>query len=132
MFYINGYNEALWSILKEDYSFIYVILAIIFQALSGVCSKYASTSIDNHSLISIVSNIFYIASIICLIIQAFVWQMSLRQYDLSFIYPFISLVNFVILFLSYILFNESITVTNILGLLIISAGIYLLSRSVNA
>jgi multidrug transporter EmrE-like cation transporter len=113
---------------KRDYSFIYIILAIIFQALSGVCSKYASASLDNHSVLSIVTNIFYIVSIICLMIQAFVWQMSLRHYDLSFAYPFISLVNFVILFLSYILFNESITVANVVGLLVISAGICLLSR----
>ena len=114
--------------LKHDYTFIYIILAIIFQALSGVCSKYASASLANHSILSIVTNIFYIASIICLINQAFVWQMSLRHYDLSFVYPFVSLVNFVILFLSYVLFHESITIANIAGLLVISAGIYLMSR----
>ena len=62
------------------------------------------------------------------VLQAIVWQQALMHYPLSFAYPFMSLVNFVILLSSAILFGEGITITNIIGLVLISIGITMLSR----
>ncbi len=112
----------------EKYAFIFIILAILFQALSAIFNKYAAISLVDATLILIISNVFYVLKMICLILQAFVWQMALKSYDLSFAYPFMSLVNFVILLSALFIFNEGITATNVLGLLAISAGIYFLAR----
>lgn len=110
------------------YYFIYIILAVLFQALSGIMSKYAAIGLSGHEILSLTTNVFYISSIGCLLLQAIVWQQALKHYNLSFAYPFISLVNFVILFSSAILFNESITIANIAGLALISLGVLMLSR----
>ena len=75
-----------------------------------------------------VTNIFFLLSLVCLILQALIWQQALLHYKLSYAFPFMSLVNFVVLFLSAILFDESITVYNILGLIIISIGIITISQ----
>jgi multidrug transporter EmrE-like cation transporter len=114
--------------IRHSYAFIYVFFAIIFQASSGILAKYAAVSLNDVALIFLVTNAFYLSSLLCLALQAIVWQMALKHYDLSFIYPFISLVNFIILVSSYLLFNESITFANIAGLVIISCGVCLLSR----
>jgi multidrug transporter EmrE-like cation transporter len=114
--------------IMKNYSFVYILLAVVFQSTSGIFSKVASASINHFSLLLIISNVFYIMSIVCLVLQSLVWQMALKHYDLSFAYPFMSIVNFVVLISSYYLFNESITIYNILGLLIISAGIYLITK----
>jgi multidrug transporter EmrE-like cation transporter len=64
-----------------------------------------------------------------MLFQAVVWQQALIHFPLSFAYPFMSLYNFVILIASVILFNEGITISNIIGLGIISVGIAMFSSS---
>lgn len=63
-----------------------------------------------------------------MVFQALVWQQALKHYPLSLAYPFMSIVNFVILIASAVLFSEGITIENIIGLLLISIGIAVLSR----
>jgi multidrug transporter EmrE-like cation transporter len=115
-------------VAHKKYAFIFIILAIFFQALSAIFNKYAAISLADVTILLIVSNVFYVLKMICLILQAFVWQVALKTYDLSFAYPFMSLVNFIILFSALFIFNEGITAANVVGLLAISAGIYFLAR----
>ena len=111
-------------------NFFFIILAILFQATSGILAKYASMTPSSLTIIVIMSNIYYMASLGCIFLQAIVWQQALKHYDLSFAYPFMSLVNFVILIMSYILFNEKITIFNIVSLILISIGIYIISKDI--
>ena len=114
--------------MKGQY-FLFIIVAILLQSSGGIFGKYAALSLYAPSLIGIVTNIFYIFCLICLLFQAIVWQQALIHYPLSFAYPFMSLYNFVILMASVILFNEGITFSNIIGLGIISGGIAIFSSS---
>lgn len=116
--------------MKNLRYFSFIILAIAFQSLSGIFGKYAALSLATPSLIGIVTNAFYIFSLGCLFLQAIVWQQALRHFPLSVAYPFLGLVNFVVLFFSAILFHEGISLTNIIGLVLISLGIALLSREI--
>jgi len=115
--------------MKLKLSFIFIILSILFQAASGIFGKYASLTTEGFNLLTIVTNIFYLLSIACLVFQAIFWQQALIRYPLSFAYPFISLVNFVVLILSYILFQEDINTNNIFGLILISSGITILASN---
>ena len=107
--------------------FSFIILSIAFQSLGGIFGKYAALSLPAPSLIGIMTNTFYILSLGFLVLQAIVWQQALIHFPLSVAYPFMSLVNFVILFASAILFHEGITLANIMGLVLISVGIAVLS-----
>ena len=108
-----------------------IALSVLLQAGSGICGKYAA--IYNHgSLLSTVFNAFYIFSLLFLVLQAFTWQLALVHYPVSYAFPFLSIVNFVILAASAVLFGEEITVYNIAGLILISLGIYLLSSDAEA
>lgn len=109
-------------------SFVFILLSIVFQSLNGIFSKYAATGIEEVSLFTIITNAFYLLALVCLFLQALVWQQALHRYPLSFAYPFMSLMNFVVLFASALLFHEGITPFNIAGLVLISLGITVLSR----
>ena len=116
--------------MKNLRSFHFIILSIALQSLSGIFTKYAALSLPAPSFIGIVTNTFYILSLGCLFLQAVVWQQALRHFPLSVAYPFMGLVNFVVLFSSAILFQEGITSANIVGLLLISVGIVMLSHEI--
>ena len=115
--------------MKPCFNFIFIALSILFQAASGIFGKYASMTIDRLTIFAVISNIFYLLSLCCMVLQAIVWQQALKHYCLSYAYPFISLVNFIILFSSFYLFNESITIMNVIGLVVISIGICAHSRN---
>lgn len=119
-----------WSYnMKLNLNFNFIIFSILFQASSGIFGKYAALSTEKFNLLATITNVFYLLSIVCLILQAIFWQQALVHYPLSFAYPFISLVNFVVLILSYFLFQENISNNNILGLILISCGITILARN---
>jgi multidrug transporter EmrE-like cation transporter len=112
-------------------SFIFIIISILFQACGGICGKYASMTINNSPL-ALISSPFYFAALGFIVLQAIFWQQALKNYPLSFAYPLMSLVNFVVLFSAFFLFGEIVTIYNILGLIIISIGIFILVQERNA
>jgi multidrug transporter EmrE-like cation transporter len=119
--------------MKNGRYFSFIILSVVFQSASGIIGKYATLSMSPApSPIEIITNSFYILALGCLILQALVWQQALRHFPLSFAYPFIGLVNFVVLFSSAVLFQEGITMANVIGLFLISGGITLLSQELGA
>ena len=114
--------------MKSRY-FIFICLSIIFQASGGTLAKLAAQTSTSFSISSILSNNYYLIALVFMLLQAIVWQQALKHYPLSFAYPMMSLVNFLILFISAFYFEEQITVFNIVGLTIISFGVLLLSQS---
>jgi multidrug transporter EmrE-like cation transporter len=118
--------------LKNRLKFGYVVICILLQSFSGIFGKYAALTTGNFNLLMTIANVFYILSILCLILQAIFWQRALIHYPLSFAYPFMSLVNFIILISSHFLFEEIVSINNIFGLMIISGGIMVLARNSGA
>ncbi|OPX65133.1 MAG: 4-amino-4-deoxy-L-arabinose-phosphoundecaprenol flippase subunit ArnE [Methanoregula sp. PtaU1.Bin006] len=116
--------------MSRNFYIIFIILSILFQAFSGIFGKYAALSLIPSGPLAIFSNSFYLLSIGCMILQAIVWQVALTQYDISLVYPFQSITMIVVLFLSFQLFGETISVFNITGIAIIFMGIYFLSREI--
>lgn len=108
--------------------FSFILLSIAFQALGGIFGKYAALSLPALSLMGILTNVFYLLGLVCLLIQAIVWQQALRYYPLSVAYPCMSLISFVILFAAAFLFDEQITLPNLLGLMLVTTGIFVLFR----
>ncbi len=113
--------------MKSNFNFIFIILCILLQSTGSIFGKYAAMAIEGLNFLNVLTNIFYLLSITCLILQAIFWQQALMHYRLSFAYPFMSLVNFVVLIPSYFLFKEGISINNIFGLILISSGITILA-----
>lgn len=91
-------------------------------------AKIGASNISlNNFNISQVFNVFIIVSFICLLVRGLVWLVLMRMFDLAFIYPFVSVSYILILIVSYLLFNEVITVGKIAGSCLISFGVFCIS-----
>jgi len=110
-----------------------LIISILIQAFGAVCTKYAAGLAPSSTVFGINTTLI----IYCIILggmglQVFFWQAALRYYSLSFAYPFRSLVSFIVLLAAFFLFQESVTLFNVVGLIIISMGIFYLVRDEEA
>lgn len=106
-----------------------LILSIFIQAFGAICAKYAADLGPSDLVLGIrVDFIVYLIILLSMGLQVIFWQYALKYYPLSFAYPFRSLVSFVVLFSAVLLFNETITLMNILGLTVITVGVFYLTR----
>ncbi len=112
--------------MKHKFYFIFIILSLLFQSMTAVFGKYASLSLGSFTLHNILSNYYYLLSILCLGSQAICWQFALKKFDLFWAYLFMSGIFIVILIVSHFIFREDVTLNNILGALVIMAGIIVL------
>lgn len=122
------FPQKVKKIISTPY-FGYLVFSIIIQTIGAIGAKYAIINLEYfHFLIipgSLVLAMFLLAT---MGLQAIVWQKALIFYPLSFAYPFRSLINFTVLISAFIFFNESITALNVIGLSVITIGIYILVR----
>lgn len=65
----------------------------------------------------------------CYVISVVVWIMALSRVEVSIAYPMLSIGYVVNAFLAWWLFGETVTMTRILGILIIIVGVYLVAKS---
>jgi multidrug transporter EmrE-like cation transporter len=94
--------------------------------MTAIFGKYASLSVGAFTVHNIVTNHYYLLSILCLGLQAVCWQFALKEYDLFWAYLFMSGIYIVIPAASYFIFRESVSLHNIIGSLVIMAGIIIL------
>lgn len=98
---------------------ILLSLSLIIQSLSSVFIKYAGT----YETLSKEFLFFYLMAIGCLGVFAIMWQFLLEMIPLTTAYLRKGILYVLILFWSVILFKEQVTLNNILGSIIIIAGI---------
>lgn len=99
-----------------------LLVTIFLQSFSFLSIKYSTLQTG------IISLLFLGFAIGFLGLRAILWQYLLRIADLSHVYPFAALVQPLILIYAVVLFNETVTPTNIAGLLVMLAGVYFMSR----
>jgi multidrug transporter EmrE-like cation transporter len=106
-----------------------LILSILIQAFGAICTKYAADSNPTDVFLGLpLEFIIYFIILGGMGLQVIVWQYALKYYSLSFAYPFRSLVSFIVLFSAFLLFHESISLMNLLGLSIITIGVFYLVK----
>lgn len=117
----------LYKIRKYEI-YLILIVSVIFQSFSFLLSKLAANEIGEFTLFTVILNKYYLFSIICLGIQAFFWQIALTKIELSKAYPFNALIYFFILLYSFMIFKESISAKELVGIALIIAGILFLNK----
>ena len=100
---------------------ILLSLSLVIQRLSSVFIKFAG----QYETLSREFIIFYVLAIGCLGIYAIMWQFLLELIPLTTAYLRKGILYILILFWSVLLFKEHVTVNNIIGSIIIIAGISL-------
>ena len=100
---------------------ILLSLSLVIQSLSSVFIKFAG----QYETLFREFIIFYVLAIGCLGIYAIMWQFLLELIPLTTAYLRKGILYILILFWSVLLFKEHVTVNNIIGSIIIIAGISL-------
>lgn len=126
-------SGTVWHALKErmhpKIHLHFLILSIIIQAFGAICTKYAAVWDPATPILGFRPDmVLYLVILVSMGLQVIVWQYALKYYSLSFAYPFRSLVSFIVLFSAVLLFQETITVMNIIGLSLITLGVFYLAR----
>ena len=102
-------------------SVILLILSIFLQSFSFLSIKISTL---NKGM---TIYLFMFLAFVFMGLRAIVWQILLKYSDLSLVYPFASFVQVLILIYAIAFFNESLSLSNIIGLMIMLGGIYLLT-----
>jgi multidrug transporter EmrE-like cation transporter len=118
----------------------YIFLTILFAVSSQLIIKWKMNEYDlsnYHSLIdkfhfalSMLINPYIIVSILFTLLSGLSWMIAMTKFDISYAYPYTTIGYILILIFSSILFNESIGIYKIIGILFIMFGIYLTSKGI--
>ncbi|SMG46690.1 Multidrug transporter EmrE [Paenibacillus aquistagni] len=114
--------------MQLNRNYLYLILSIFFQSFSFVFTKFAAVEVEQGSFFALLLNRYYLTALLCLVLQSIFWQLTLRKIDLSVAYPLTAINNLLILIFSYFIFNEQVSLSNIIGVSIIMIGIVVQSR----
>jgi multidrug transporter EmrE-like cation transporter len=77
----------------------------------------------------VASNPFVLLGIFAYVVSVGVWLLVLSRVEVSFAYPMLSVGYIVNAVAGYYLFQENLSLSRITGILIIVAGVYLVTRS---
>lgn len=117
----------------------YIVGILIAVTYGQLIIKYETNKLGPISMDSIqnifsyllkaISNIGIISGLLAAAVSALLWIMAMSKYELSSLYPFLS-INFILVpLLSVYFFNESINLQKVIGVGIICIGVFVFSRA---
>jgi multidrug transporter EmrE-like cation transporter len=116
---------------------LYILLTILFTVygqiiikwqvkLAGIFPQDGTEKLQ--FILKLLLNPWVISSFICAFLASLSWMAAMTKFPLSYAYPFTSLAFVLVVFLSAIFFNESVTTSKALGLGFVVLGIIIGSR----
>lgn len=115
--------------MKIGGAFVFILLSLMFQILSLIFGKSAALRMPVFSARTVMRNGYYLASLACLGLQALCWPLALRHFPLFWSYLFMSGIYVAIPVVSRFVYKEKVTFFNVLGSVIIMAGIVIMFLS---
>jgi multidrug transporter EmrE-like cation transporter len=114
-------------------SFLILLTALTANALANVFVKMAAVSLAKTEgivsfLLGSMKNLYIWLALVCFAVAFVLYGVSLTKLKLSVAYPIMTSAGFILVSLfSHFLFKESVTVTKIIGMVVIVTGIWLVS-----
>lgn len=110
------------------YAFEWLFLAVLLRAINQLLMKFLSLEWAIGYL-TISGGLIVIAIFIVLISRAYCWQKALAEIPLSTAYPFYAITFISLLGAGYFLFNENVSLFNLMGTLLIIIGLSFIGRA---
>ncbi|MEK3725858.1 EamA family transporter [Paenibacillus sp. FSL H8-0034] len=107
---------------------LFLFTSIFFQTIAIYFGKVSANHVEFGHIITVLLNPYYIASLMSLMVQAFFWHLTLKRIELSVAYPSTSIVFIFIIFISYYVFKEDISINNLMGIAIMMVGVIVLNK----
>lgn len=117
--------------------FFLILVSVFLGAAGQILVKYGASGLDidftfRHiipSILNILGNLPVMLGIISYGISFLIWIKVLSKVELSYAYPMVSMGYIITMIFSYFLFKENISPARIIGVVLIIAGVVLISRS---
>ena len=115
-----------------------ILLGVLLNAAAQLLLKEGMRRIGHFEFVwanivpigmQVAGNLFILAGLLCYVVSVAVWLLVLSRVEVSFAYPLLSVGYIVNAIAGYYLFQENLSLTRITGILIICAGVYLVTRS---
>ncbi len=110
---------------KKFFYILIIVFTIIINLFTVIASKYIGVNLEFSKIF-----VFWLCVLIITYGLKFTfWFFLNRKFQLSYIYPILSLNYFISLFLGKILFQEDITINKIIGSVVIVIGVFIITMS---
>ncbi len=102
---------------------VYIGLSIFLMSFSFVSIKYSTLASESKAFA------FLGLAFLFILARAYTWQQVLKEADLSVAHPFMSLVQVLILIYSVVLFGEKVALHQVVGVVIMLFGLFMIAKS---
>jgi multidrug transporter EmrE-like cation transporter len=116
-------------------AFVYLFISILCNVTGQILMKFAADELNFgggfklSTLVSVIANPYIAAGVVFYVLGLFTWLITLSKLELSVAYPFQALSFILVGLSSVLLFHESITIHKVIGFVLISVGILVISTS---
>lgn len=117
---------------------VYILISVLAGAIGQILLKKGVSNMGALTLSlgqlpgilwRVATNPYVVFGLLIYVTGTVFWLAALSRVDLSYAYPFASLSYIVMLVASWLLFKEDISLTRIVGTLVVGVGILIISRS---
>lgn len=115
-----------------------ILLGVLLNAAAQLCLKEGMRRVGHFDFmwsnvipvgLQVAGNAFVLAGLFLYVVSVAVWLLVLSRVEVSFAYPLLSVGYIVNGVAGYYLFQESLSLTRVGGILIIIVGVYFVTRS---
>ncbi len=111
-----------------------VLTSVAFGAVGQLTLKAGMNSLGGvqlsvDTLLKMATNPLLLVGIAIFGVSTLLWLLALSKADLSFAYPFLSLIYIAVLLGGAVLFQEAVTLPRVLGFAVIVTGVWIVARS---
>ena len=108
-------------------NYILILISVLLAAAGQLLLKKGAISFLNANIFTIFRSYFTWFGLICYFLGSLSWIMALSKMKLTTVYPFASLIYVLVIIGAYFFFNEKITISLVIGSLLIIAGLIFLN-----
>lgn len=102
---------------------VFLHISILIFSATGIFSKMAANNINENGIFDLRTFIFAALMLINCGVYAIFWQQNLKHFEINVAYAHRAVYNVWSLLWAFIIFSEAITVGNIIGTVLIIAGV---------
>lgn len=102
---------------------LFLHISILLFSATGIFSKMAANNINENGIFDYRTFIFAALMLINCAIYALLWQQNLKHFEVNVAYAHRSVYNVWSLLWAFFIFGETITIGNIIGTVLIIAGV---------
>jgi drug/metabolite transporter (DMT)-like permease len=77
---------------------------------------------------SLLLNPWVLSGVVATFLAGVSWMLAMSKFEVSYVFPYISLNYVLILFASFFIFNESLTIAKLIGTLVVVLGLIVIAR----